>query len=146
MQKITKNVSKVRSGEKMDVTIEFLVKIIYSHYRIIKKRLDYPLSRASGPRPFRKSMFRCGPGLRRNTDLLLVLWKSYMKIIYDLHKWKSYMQHKNKSKSTFRGRPWPPRNIDLRKGRGPEARDIGSAKNYTCSCIFKHLFIIFKHV
>ena len=35
--------------------------------------------------------------------------------------------NKDKSKSMFRGRPGPPRNIDLRKGRGPEARDIGSS-------------------
>ena len=38
--------------------------------------LGYPISRASGPRPFRKSMFRRGPGLRRNIDLLLVLYEN----------------------------------------------------------------------
>ena len=45
--------------------------------------LDDPISRASGPRPFRKSMFRRGPCLPRNIDLLLFFrnrnaWWSYI--------------------------------------------------------------------
>ena len=39
MQKIAKHVLKVLSGDKMDVTIEFLMKKIYIHYRIITKHL-----------------------------------------------------------------------------------------------------------
>ena len=47
------------------------------------KVLDDTIPRASGPRPFRKSMFRGGPGLRRNIDLFLVL--------YENHVWESNM-------------------------------------------------------
>ena len=36
----------------------------------------------------------------------------------------------------FRRRPGPRRNIDLRKGRGPEARDIGSSSTFIWQRLF----------
>ena len=59
------------------------------------------------------------------------------------------IHNKNLCEATFRCRPGPPRNIDLREGCGPEARDIGPSNIlfiffsclimcYTCLRIFAY--------